>query len=1204
MSDYLRSAFGYLNGGPAGSNGGDASSTTAYTATATSSAGSELVGQNLDVNGVKLRVTRLIAEGGWALVFAVVDVSTGKEYALKRMIAVDEEAKKTIHQEIETLKALTNHPNIIQFLCVQQVNKSGSRGDEYLLVTELCPGGTVADILRNVSVNSLSVAQICRIAYQATKAVHHMHSQPQPFIHRDIKLENFLIGQDGLVKLCDFGSTTLQQILPDTSWNAQKHAQLEDHLAKYTTPMYRAPEMMDTWSNEPIGPPVDCWALGCVIYTLVTLRHPFPEGNKLAIVNGKYTPIPNNPTLACFNDLIKGCLETSPMQRLTTSAILERLAAIAESNGFDPREAANIEPIKPAQPVIPPRPGPHNAAAVPPPRPAPPGSNNSMQPPPRPGPPRPGPPGQYGQPQQSSGSGLFSSIKGGAGSIFRNLKDTSSKVMQTVQQSINRTELDASYITSRILVMPYPADGIESAYRANHVEDVRAFLQARHPPPTKIQFYNLSKGRPNVARLIGKHIDCSFAFTSGEANAPLLSAIYQICQDIHRFLDVDVHHTVVLYCNDGLRASAVVACSLLLYSGVVHTVDEALNLFATRRCQPPQIQPSEIKMIEYMAQLANHKLPHMKPLILRSLLVQPVPLFTRARDGCRPYVEIYSNGAMVFSTKRNEYEEMKLFGMNEGKVCLILGDAAVRGDISMVLYHARQQLGRVIGIKMASFHFHTGYVPLKDSTLIFEKKDLDDTPEIGGHFRIVVNAMIGEDSAKFARVPAPWEAEDATTEHIIPDPLFGSTLEMEETLENFRIEGSINHLRQSKEPTPEAAPLVRPSSSPTPPPRPPQLPRKPSLVADFPPPQVEADLLNLGGGPSSDATPAPAPTPTYIKPEFDIFAQDATPSAAPLIDNKPAAAVNDDLLGGFGSFVQAPPPPNTPTANQAKSAADLMFGQTNGDLLFGQSKNNFGSTNTSQSKDIFDPFAGSSKLGNWGEPKAAANTLNTENVFPRNTSVPNFKNPPPKPDPFADLAGTMGAGLASSWNGTTNTPQSQSPATGGTPIHATTPRMQQAHTPMYEMPQTNVSSEKPPKSGDAFEDLLGSQGYNFFTSKKAENNGPKTMNEMRKVEAAKTMDPETLKVAEWTEGKKGNLRALLCSMHSICWDGCKWQKCEMHMLVSPADVKKAYRKACLAVHPDKQVGTENENLAKLMFMELNNAWSTFENDASQQKLFS
>lgn len=57
---------------------------------------------------------------------------------------------------------------------------------------------------------------------------------------------------------------------------------------------------------------------------------------------------------------------------------------------------------------------------------------------------------------------------------------------------------------------------------------------------------------------------------------------------------------------------------------------------------------------------------------------------------------------------------------------------------------------------------------------------------------------------------------------------------------------------------------------------------------------------------------------------------------------------------------------------------------------------------------------------------------------------------------------------------------------------------------------------------------------------------------------------------DWTEGKERNIRALLCSLHTVLWEGeDKWQEPGMHQLVTADQVKKVYRKAVLSVHPDK-----------------------------------
>lgn len=74
-------------------------------------------------------------------------------------------------------------------------------------------------------------------------------------------------------------------------------------MARFTTPMYRAPEMVDTWTNYFVGTPVDVWAIGCILYTLCFMKHPFEDSAKLRILNANYS-IPPDPKLSCFSDII------------------------------------------------------------------------------------------------------------------------------------------------------------------------------------------------------------------------------------------------------------------------------------------------------------------------------------------------------------------------------------------------------------------------------------------------------------------------------------------------------------------------------------------------------------------------------------------------------------------------------------------------------------------------------------------------------------------------------------------------------------------------------------------------------------------------------------------------------------------------------------------------------------------------------------
>ncbi|CAH0727919.1 unnamed protein product, partial [Brenthis ino] len=1148
----FKSAMGYFSSG--GANGGS---------------DNDFVGQFVEIGNMKLRVKKVIAEGGFAFVFVAQDVSSGTEYALKRLMAADEQANKNIIQEISILKKLSGHPNVIKYIAASFIDKAKtSHGmGEYLLLTDLCSGGSLMEALQNRG-QAFPLPTILRVFYQTCKAVQHMHAQVPPIAHRDLKLENFLISSEGTIKLCDFGSATTDVYTPNPSWSANQRNMLEENLAQFTTPMYRAPEMLDTWDNRKIDHAVDVWALGCILYTLCYMQHPFEDSAKLAILNGNYNLNPNDQRYKCFHEIISGCLTVNPEERLPISSVLERLAAIAESNNVNLKQPLKFERKKVEQSVATSSPAPKEPTPNIP-EPVTPRPPEPSRPPP---PARPPPvPHHTPLPQAPPASGgLFSSIKDGAGSFLKNLKDTSSKVMQTVQQSIARADLDISYITSRVIVMSYPSELLESAYKTNHIEDVRLYLESHHPGG-KYCVYTVHDARARFPRR--QLVTDASVFPTDEHRTPLLAPYYALLQHMYQYLGKDDKSALVIACPDGKSRSCILLCGLLLYAKLVTVPEDALQIFAVKRT-PINLPPSQLRYLYYLSKLIRPEpvLPHFRPVSLVSITIQPVPLFTKARDGCRPFLEIYNEDRLISPPLRN-YESMHLYMMAEGKVTLPL-DSTVVGDVTVAAYHLRQQLGRLQRVPMLAVAFHTGFLDYDQHVIKFTRSEIDGIDEsspVNEHFSsnvsVVISLVVQNGERRKPRSDL-WE-EDHSFPIRTPDVLFSTNLERDETIDNFA------NLRRNPTALPPTMTAEYPPREPDRrPPRP--APPAPSPVPQRPPPpapltstQNTADFLNLTPTPQ---TQEPTETKTKLKNEdsFDFFGMMEKPSDESFGDFL-SSKTEQQPFASESLFGDLPPPPAA-TAGNANSS-DINF----------------------------DPFG-------LNDPLPKQESLLTPKPVKDDSrqQVPDAAQAAQsKRDPFADI-GLLGAHVPAASAAATPraTPQPTPRASPAHTPHAPhTPTRSPAHQPDYS--RTHFETAKPPaegktkKSTDVFGDLLGSQGYDFAKRE----TGPRTINAMRKEEMVKEMDPDKLKIQEWTEGKKANIRALLCSLHGVVWAECRWARVDMAQLVSPADVKRHYRKACLAVHPDKQMGTPNENLAKMIFMELNNAWSDFENDKQQQNLF-
>nr|XP_054508624.1 cyclin-G-associated kinase isoform X8 [Agelaius phoeniceus] len=649
------------------------------------------------------------------------------------------------------------------------VGQTVEMGDMKLRIKRVIAEGQLVEFLKKVeSKGPISCDTVLKIFYQTCRAVQHMHKQKPPIIHRDLKVENLLISNQGTIKLCDFGSATTIAYYPDYNWSAQKRAVVEEEITRNTTPMYRTPEMIDLYSNFPIGEKQDIWALGCILYLLCFRQHPFEDGAKLRIVNGKYVIPQNDTRYSVFHDLIRSTLKVNPEERLSITELVNQLQEIAA--------ARNVNPKSPITELLEQNGGYGNNAQ---PRTSVTSVSQSSK-----------PAGQLNnmynagltvaECDQTYG-GFFDILRGGTERFFTNIKDTSSKVIQSVA-NYAKGDLDISYITSRIAVMSFPAEGVESAIK-NNIEDVRLCLDSKHPGHYAV--YNLSPRTYRPSRFHNRVSECGWP----ARRAPNLQNLYSICKNMHLWLKQDQKNVCIVHCLDGRAASAVVVCSFLCFCRLFTTAEAAVYMFSMKRC-PPGIWPSHKRYIEYMCDMMAEEpiIPHSKPILVRSIVMTPVPLFSKQRNGCRPFCEVYVGDERVATTSQ-EYDKMKEFKIEDGKAVIPLG-ITVQGDVLIVIYHARSTLGGRLQAKMASMkmfqiQFHTGFVPRNATTVKFAKYDLDACdiqekyPDL---FQVNLEVEVEPRDRPSCEQP-PWD--NMNIKGLNPKILFSTREEQQEILSKF-----------------------------------------------------------------------------------------------------------------------------------------------------------------------------------------------------------------------------------------------------------------------------------------------------------------------------------------------------------------------------------------------------------------------------------
>lgn len=272
------------------------------------------------------RIERVLGRGGMGEVYLARDTKLGRDVALKvvRPDILTEEAKQRFLHEAR-LTARFNHPNIVT------VHGVGEHHGAPYVALEYIEGRSLRARMKE---RALSQQEILETAEAIAEALREAHARG--VLHRDLKPDNVVIGDDGRVRVVDFGLATFAAAERESIVAAldQTHResvkQLETaHGSIRGTPGYMAPER---WRGASGAPPIDIWSLGVLLYELAAGKRPYDDRpfmiHTLIKEVTSATPAPglDGRVSDALRLLVAQCLEKQPEKRPSAAEVVEALA--------------------------------------------------------------------------------------------------------------------------------------------------------------------------------------------------------------------------------------------------------------------------------------------------------------------------------------------------------------------------------------------------------------------------------------------------------------------------------------------------------------------------------------------------------------------------------------------------------------------------------------------------------------------------------------------------------------------------------------------------------------------------------------------------------------------------------------------------------------------------------------------------------------